>query len=426
MSRFLQTSLFSDEDEEEALRVLVPSTSPASLPPRTTAFNGHSNTEPKVAVQSDDNEPPPIALVRDSSPEALVDVNVPETNAKLQRLQDVFGASKSTAVLQRSLRLAKGSVNDAIAIAVTMGDDEDDDEIIGILKGSSSPLTAFNPPATKKRRLVKKKDLKPAPAVEPIVVPVILKNAVEDDLQVLSMTAPPPPIYVIPSSPIQTFKNGNPPIKRADSPEEKNEILEDSDEEEDEAVSTDSETEDYSDNEGSLNKATVDYFNACTPDQLIDLTSCTKEQANSIIRLRPFSNLKQLRSMLETGGTLGGKKTKKLVGVLDRYTETMEGYAQVDALIDKVKSHGASLNAVLSKWGLSVTTGDGKGELCMTELPQRPEVIDHDMSECLYDQPTVINSEFTLKSYQLLGISWLNLLYSQNLSGILADEVCLL
>ena len=431
MSRLLQTSLFSssDEGEEEPLRVLVPSTSsPASLPPRTSGgAYGHTDTAAaETALQTDDdNEPPPISLVRDSSPDPLV--HVPETTAKLQRLQDVFGASKSIAVLQRSLKLAKGSVNDAIAIAVTMDDEEDgveDEDIIGILKTSPS-LTAFNTPATKRRRLVKKKDLKPAvPIVESsVVVHVILKDA---DLQVLSVTAPPPPIYVIPSSPIQTYQIKSTSMKHQDedSLEVKDKVLQDSDE--DEAASTDSETEDYSDDKGSLNKATVDYFNACTPDQLIDLTSCTEDQANSIISLRPFTNLKQLRAMLETGGTISGKKIKKLVGVLDRYTETMEGYAQVDALIDKVRSHGASLNAVLSKWGLSVNARDGKGELCMTELPQRPETIDPDMPECLYDQPPVINSEFTLKSYQLLGISWLNLLYSQNLSGILADEVCLL
>ncbi|KAI8854816.1 SNF2 family N-terminal domain-containing protein [Chytridium lagenaria] len=42
---------------------------------------------------------------------------------------------------------------------------------------------------------------------------------------------------------------------------------------------------------------------------------------------------------------------------------------------------------------------------------------------CLKEQPSFVNPEMKLKSYQLIGISWLNLLFSMNLGAILADEM---
>lgn len=55
----------------------------------------------------------------------------------------------------------------------------------------------------------------------------------------------------------------------------------------------------------------------------------------------------------------------------------------------------------------------------MIDLP----LLKNENSGLLYTQPDFIPKELTLKSYQLLGVSWLNLLYEKNLSGILADEM---
>ncbi|XP_071206526.1 SWI/SNF-related matrix-associated actin-dependent regulator of chromatin subfamily A containing DEAD/H box 1 homolog isoform X2 [Salvelinus alpinus] len=38
-------------------------------------------------------------------------------------------------------------------------------------------------------------------------------------------------------------------------------------------------------------------------------------------------------------------------------------------------------------------------------------------------QPEILNSKFQLKPYQLIGQNWLTLLYQNNLSGILTDEM---
>lgn len=40
-------------------------------------------------------------------------------------------------------------------------------------------------------------------------------------------------------------------------------------------------------------------------------------------------------------------------------------------------------------------------------------------------QPKIINPDFTLADYQVVGLNWLAVIHSQNMNGILADEVCL-
>jgi SWI/SNF-related matrix-associated actin-dependent regulator 1 of chromatin subfamily A len=61
------------------------------------------------------------------------------------------------------------------------------------------------------------------------------------------------------------------------------------------------------------------------------------------------------------------------------------------------------------------------GELSMIDLPENN--LNTKDSGLIYTQPDFIPKGLALKSYQLLGVSWLNLLYEKNLSGILADEM---
>ena len=45
------------------------------------------------------------------------------------------------------------------------------------------------------------------------------------------------------------------------------------------------------------------------------------------------------------------------------------------------------------------------------------------MKDYISKQPSLVRDEYTLKDYQMLGLNWLNLLYSKKLSCILADEM---
>lgn len=48
---------------------------------------------------------------------------------------------------------------------------------------------------------------------------------------------------------------------------------------------------------------------------------------------------------------------------------------------------------------------------------------DPDLQGYIRHQPALIKPEIQLKDYQMIGINWLNLLWSTNYSCILADEM---
>lgn len=59
----------------------------------------------------------------------------------------------------------------------------------------------------------------------------------------------------------------------------------------------------------------------------------------------------------------------------------------------------------------------------MIDLPSKTLGASIENHDLLHSQPDFIPDGLELKSYQLLGVSWLSLLYEKNLSGILADEM---
>ncbi|KAJ3072775.1 hypothetical protein HDU98_002935, partial [Podochytrium sp. JEL0797] len=61
-------------------------------------------------------------------------------------------------------------------------------------------------------------------------------------------------------------------------------------------------------------------------------------------------------------------------------------------------------------------TGSATKDRAATPVRFDPEM-------CLKKQPANLNKKMQLKGYQLVGVSWLNLLYSKGLGGILADEM---
>jgi SWI/SNF-related matrix-associated actin-dependent regulator 1 of chromatin subfamily A len=144
--------------------------------------------------------------------------------------------------------------------------------------------------------------------------------------------------------------------------------------------------------------------------------------------LRPFESYDHLESALQTG-----KNRKNLSKLIEKYEDIMQGYNQVDRLIEQCEGTGKQVMDILNSWTSSgkndekgVAGGeDEEGEFCLTDVgsdeskPFDPK----NYKECLQAQPPFVKSDIVLKSYQLVGISWLNVLHSMGLGGILADEV---
>jgi SWI/SNF-related matrix-associated actin-dependent regulator 1 of chromatin subfamily A len=172
------------------------------------------------------------------------------------------------------------------------------------------------------------------------------------------------------------------------------------------------------------------------------LPGCTPLQAAKIIELRPFYDVDDLNTKLGQGRKKAGPG-----GISPRMFEDcitiFEGYGMVDGILEDCEEIGASLRDAIASWTSSGAKRKGKrkedslasgvssrgspaigqiedGALSLLSLEA---VRAHATKDFIATQPSSLKEGTVLKDYQLLGVNWLNLLYRQDLSCILADEM---
>lgn len=175
------------------------------------------------------------------------------------------------------------------------------------------------------------------------------------------------------------------------------------------------------------------------------LPVCSAEQAEIIISLRPFASVEELRKKLT-------KKKGVSFGLFEQYIEVIQGYIEVDRCLTKCENIGKEIAEIVEIWtgssrdnnrsrtgtpdgaamgvagqqsqdtGLHVTSVDVakiKAEIITEQDKKRRATLKMFVTE----QPKTLAEGVVLKDYQLLGVNWLNLLYSKDLSCILADDM---
>ena len=159
------------------------------------------------------------------------------------------------------------------------------------------------------------------------------------------------------------------------------------------------------------------WFNKCDANSMVDSINCTPEQASTIIGLRPFETVDDVYERL-------GDKSAKGVSprLFTNCVELMAGYMEVDDVLAKCEAIGAELDQAMRTWQTSSDQGidDSFGAVNLSEVKRDGAVNDENY---LQEQPSNLAEGITLKDYQLLGVSWLHLLYRKQISCILADEM---
>lgn len=146
------------------------------------------------------------------------------------------------------------------------------------------------------------------------------------------------------------------------------------------------------------------WFNQVDVANLTDTINCSEDQANTIIKLRPFETVDDVYEKL-------GDKSAKGVSprLFTNCVELMAGYMEVDEVLARCESIGHQIDEAMSGWR-------EKEEAALDSTKPK---LDHFLDE----QPSNLASDVVLKDYQLTGLSWLNLLYQKKTSCILADEM---
>lgn len=163
------------------------------------------------------------------------------------------------------------------------------------------------------------------------------------------------------------------------------------------------------------------------------ILGCTLEQAQKIVELRPFSSVEDLRVKLSQG-----KKKAGPAGISPRIFEDsaaiFDAYGAVDDIVEICERIGESLKEEIAKWTAGSDhkgkakegsksprdTPDVDGAL---EFTSRASHLSSLPEYYISDQPAALSSDVLLKEYQMVGINWLNLLYTKRRNCILADEM---
>ncbi|KAH6590846.1 hypothetical protein BASA61_005093 [Batrachochytrium salamandrivorans] len=90
----------------------------------------------------------------------------------------------------------------------------------------------------------------------------------------------------------------------------------------------------------------VAFFNTATAECMTETLKCALEASTMIVSLRPFSCGAHLRELC----TSGCKIQRKLVRLVDRYEGVLEGFCEVDTLIERCELVGADIKSIMVEW----------------------------------------------------------------------------
>ncbi|XP_073323305.1 SWI/SNF-related matrix-associated actin-dependent regulator of chromatin subfamily A containing DEAD/H box 1A [Pagrus major] len=165
-------------------------------------------------------------------------------------------------------------------------------------------------------------------------------------------------------------------------------------EDEEDAVSSEFEDSDNElDTKGGmteLKKEIIGFFQKASIDELSLIAGCSVKKAQKIVELRPFDSW---QSLVDVFHKENGLSEDLVLGC----RVVLKERKVVLGLMSKCET-------ISSKMVKQVTQVMEKGTGAMK-------------------QPEILNSQFQLKPYQLIGLKWLLLLHEHKLSGILADEM---
>lgn len=180
----------------------------------------------------------------------------------------------------------------------------------------------------------------------------------------------------------------------------------------------------------------LEFLNSCTASDLNEVASLPLENVERVLSRRPFADLEAVRAITidsETTSRKGKSRLiKKEVGnrLVDVCLEVFETYSTVDHLVAKCEELGRPIREEMDRFGIEASKN---GELDLTDFDHDSGIgtpnssIDgdegHSRKAKRLVQPRMMSHELIMKDYQVLGLNWLALLFSRQMSGILADDM---
>ncbi len=198
----------------------------------------------------------------------------------------------------------------------------------------------------------------------------------------------------------------------------------------------------------------LNFFETCTVEAMVDLSGLKEEEIRELLDRRPFASLDAIRNIhidlqQEKGAKKKSRKPRITFGA--RLVESAESmwnaYSTIDSVVKQCEEKGKPMLAGMARWGINIFGASKDGELEVTSLDDSSDTSStrdsgyhtprsshgsdaEDVSirkaasrTKLISQPSIMNEDIELKDYQVVGLNWLNLLWQNGISGILADDM---
>ncbi|KAI8635395.1 SNF2 family N-terminal domain-containing protein [Xylariaceae sp. FL1651] len=153
----------------------------------------------------------------------------------------------------------------------------------------------------------------------------------------------------------------------------------------------------------------LQYLNSCTAESLSQITGFTAADSKLMVTCRPFDSITDAESVSRKDKSKTKSKAKRTqIGSLfvEKLTSWYVAFHAASEVIKECENRGKRLQKAMADWPMDKNGRPQEG----TELP-------------VPEKPSLMADDIELKSYQLLGLNWMNLLHSKGFSGILADDM---
>jgi SWI/SNF-related matrix-associated actin-dependent regulator 1 of chromatin subfamily A len=357
---------------------------------------------------------------------------------KIQQLIPIF-PDRPIAKLYSALRLKRGNVNDAQDYLVELQEKEEENKAID-LTASDNEGTGVAKLKTAKPEVVPAKKTKTMREKYSKILPNTSQSQNHKSQSQIQPKLSSPTAVTPPPKKFKRLMQGRraapaSPIAFSPSPQ-KIPIREVIDIDSGSEAGNDSEDEEPS---SALEDRLLQIFNSCTEKELIDLVGSSAEEAALVISKRPFRNLDSVRKVAQVqapatnGKKKGGSKVTLGERIVSKAIETETSLEAVDRIVAQCDRFTRDVQKDMKKWGVNTTTGESldivslqdkhdSGTGTPTSSASSEKNVTTSPHEKFLRQPENMSPDITMKDYQIVGLNWLNLLWSKQHSWSQNDE----
>ena len=157
------------------------------------------------------------------------------------------------------------------------------------------------------------------------------------------------------------------------------------------------------------------FFNCGTSTEIQLVPGLSKKKYDIVVPLRPFANWKDLVIKFQAEKGLNEKLLVEAKSVIDQQARLTSFLKQCESIAVDIEQ---SVRNLCNRQTLERET-EGEGEKDDNENSDND---DEDQIQ-IVKQPQLLNSDFKLKPYQIIGLNWLYVMFKNNTNAVLSDEM---